>query len=153
LTELRGVLGEPVVALEVDLPLYLPVVGYGLCSDLPPAERRCSGATAVDDVALPSLLSLALGELTLASERDAEVSPPVSANLLRLLGDAAVLPRDLPALAGVTKESVAVGIGLLERHGFAEPGPRRPYRDRIAQLLADPLGALPRHPVVTHRGR
>jgi hypothetical protein len=154
------------------------------------------------------LLGQALTALTIEHERASEASLPISANLLRVI-DSQVAPiRDLPALAGISKEGVAMGTGYLLRRGLARSEPQRairltpagldaledyrhlaasptgaelraalksvvahddaflaglipqdgcwrgerPYLTQTKRLLADPIGALPWHPMVLHRG-
>ena len=72
---------------------------------------------------LPVLLSAALLSWRLEYEQETGLSLPVSANVLRVLTPEPRRLRDLPALAGVAKEAVAVSLGLLERHGYAATGP------------------------------
>ena len=169
------------------------------------------GPTAADDddhAPLVALLGQALTALTLEHEKDAEVSLPTAANLLRLIGDRVLRMRDLPLLSGVSKEAVAMAVNYLLRAHRAEPLPERsialtvtgldaldgyraraarcrnealqhalegvvsqreaiakglvppvgcwrgekPYLAQTQRLLADPLGALPWHPMVLHRG-
>jgi hypothetical protein len=160
------------------------------------------------DVPLPGLLGRALTALTLELERDAAVSMPVAADVLRVIGGDVIRLRDLPALSGLSKEAIAMVTGYLGRAKLAElraprsimltasgRGALDAYRDRAAgpgdgalqaclteilsqrealaeglrpaegcwrgekpylaqtrRVLADPVAALPWHPMVLHRG-
>lgn len=157
---------------------------------------------------LVALLGQLLVALTLEHERQAEVSLPLGANLLRVIDSGVVRVRDLPALTGLSKEGVAMATGYLLRRNFATTEPERairltpdgldaldgyrhsaglqedealraaleavcaqrgalaagltppegcwrgenPYLAQTKRLLTDPIGALPWHPVVLHRG-
>lgn len=59
------------------------------------------------------MLAKVLLALALRYERDAEVSLPIGANVLRVVDDDGARLRDLPRLSGVSKESVAMAIGFL----------------------------------------
>jgi len=163
-----------------------------------------STASAEGDVPLVVLLGRALAGLTLEHERDAMVSAPLGANVLRVAGQLA----DLPLRAGISKEAVAMAANYLVRHDLAEQHPdrtlaltdagraalddyttraafrdddalrsalarlleqgdalsagflpptgcwrgERPYLAQTERLIADPTSALPRHPMVLHRG-
>lgn len=157
---------------------------------------------------LVALLGAALTKLTLEQEREAEVSLPLGANLLRVVDSDTVRLRDLPRLSGISKEAVAMAVSYLQRRGLATSPPERAfnltaegldaldgYRDRCSaadsaelraalnniltqtpalsagltpppacwraqnpylaqtrRLVADPVAALPWHPMVLHRG-
>jgi hypothetical protein len=47
----------------------------------------------------------------------------ISANVLRVLTDAGVRTRDIPALAGVSRESVAMAAGVMRKSGLATEDP------------------------------
>ena len=74
---------------------------------------------------LVAMLGQALTAVTVEWERDAAVSLPLIANVLRVIGDDAVPTRDLPARTGLSKEAVAMATGYLQRTGLAAPGPER----------------------------
>jgi DNA-binding MarR family transcriptional regulator len=95
------------------LPRYLPVVNFGdgMRTHVPDVRRPYETDLSVQ-------LSHALTVLTVEFEAAADVSLPVSANVLRVLDDSGVLVRDLPARSGVSKESIAAALGFLERHGY-----------------------------------
>jgi len=110
---------EPLVGrIEIELPLYLPVLGYGLVSERPAGEPRTpADASALD---LPALLSQVLLDFTLRFERESQLALPIHADVVRLMGEDGVAVRELPRLSGVSKEAIAMAVGFLARHGFAE---------------------------------
>ena len=57
----------------------------------------------------------------------------LAANVLRVLGESEMLLKELPLLAGVSKEAVSVSVGQLERTALAvvEPGPSRGRQVRL----------------------
>ena len=100
---------------------------------------------------LVALLGAALTKLTIEQEQDAEVSLPLGANLLRVIGSDTVRLRDLPRLSGISKEAAAMAVSYLQRRRFANTAPERNlnltpggleawdgYRHRSAQ--ADAVG-------------
>ena len=163
-----------------------------------------------DPAPMVARLAAMLTAVTLEIEAESPVSLPLGANFLRTLEDGPVKTKDLPALAGVSKEAATMGIGFLRRHGLGAesdrqialtatgraalgqfgavvgdhglvgPSPLRDalvavlnqtdalveglrpaeggwradkaYRAQTDRILADPVGALPRQPMVLHRG-
>ena len=78
------------------------------------------GSVAHENPPLVALMGQALTALTLRQEKDAEVSLPIAADFLRVIGSRAVRTRDLPSSAGVSKEAVAMAINFLKARHFAE---------------------------------
>jgi hypothetical protein len=77
---------------------------------------------------LVALLGQVLTAFTLTYELKAEVSLPLGANVLRVMGSDAIRIRDLPGLTGVSKEGIAMAAGYLRRSGLATSGPERTLR-------------------------
>jgi hypothetical protein len=77
---------------------------------------------------LVALLGQALTAFTLAHEREAEVSLPLGANVLRVIASDVVRLRDLPALTGISKEGIAMATGYLRRKRLSAEGPERTVR-------------------------
>jgi hypothetical protein len=121
--ELAGLRASLAALARGDLPDCLPILGYGLFSrgPGPGAGHDASGR----ELPLYTLLSRVLLAFAMAYEADADVSLAISANVLRVLGPAGRPVRDLPPLAGVSKEAISVAAGYLQRHGYAvlEPAP------------------------------
>jgi methyltransferase (TIGR00027 family) len=156
---LRAALGAVAADLDPALPDCLPILGHGLFSrpdrareprEAAPAPAR--PASAADGPAGPSagdepagslplwaLLSRPLLAFALQYERQPGPSLAVSADVLRVLTEPGVLVKDIPALGGVSKESVAMALGWLRASGLAEEGP-------------DPAGSRYRFARLTRRG-
>jgi hypothetical protein len=81
------------------------------------------GSEVEEDPPLVSLMGQALTSLTLGQEKEAEVSLPMGANILRVIGNGVLRKRDIPSLSGVSKEAVAMAINFLEARHMAEPLP------------------------------
>jgi hypothetical protein len=103
-------------ALSTPLPDFLPVVSstHAMELELPSVEARAAS----DDLALVTLLAHALMAYTIDFEDDSPVSLPLSANVLRTLDETGVPVRELPGLAGVSKEAVEVSLTALTRTDF-----------------------------------
>jgi hypothetical protein len=117
-------------AIDTPLPEFLPVVSStnAMALELPSVETRA----ARDDLPLVTLLAHALMAYTIDFEDGSPVSLPLSANVLRVLGESNVPVRELPALAGVSKEAVEVSLTALTRTDYVvvegAPASRRTIR-------------------------
>jgi DNA-binding MarR family transcriptional regulator len=111
---LREALGAVVGRLDVQLPQYLPILGYGLGAEIPHRER----AGASPELPLSALLAQVLLAFTLDFERQSALSIAICANVLRLLGETPVRIRDLPRRSGVSKEAISMAVGFLARNGL-----------------------------------
>jgi hypothetical protein len=100
-------------AIDTPLPEFLPVVSstQAMALELPSVETRAAG----DDLPLVTLLAHALLAYTIDFEASSPVSLPLSANVLRVLDEAGVPARELPALVGISKEAVEVSLTALAR--------------------------------------
>jgi DNA-binding MarR family transcriptional regulator len=132
--QLRDALRGVRVEIDLDLPDFLPVLGYGLWSTIPAATL--GDPRAHDDIHLVGLLAQVLLAFTLEFEREADVSLAISANILRLLELTVVRMRDLPKLSGVSKEAIAMGVGFLEKNGHVVLEPDPDSRARLVRLTA-----------------
>lgn len=121
---LRALLDELVDACDLDLPDSLPILGYGLFSNRfapaprPPEARGKEPANR----SVPALLAKVLLMFALEFERESHVSLAISANILRIAGNRDLRVRDLPRLAGISKEAIAMALGFLTRGGYAVVG-------------------------------
>ena len=121
----------------VDMPNFLPILGYGLRSDLPDQPRHASS-----DRALPALLSKVLLAFAIDFERESELALAICANVLRLATDDGVPVRELPRLAGVSKEAIAIALSFLEKRGYANVEPQSAAsRTKVLKLTAKGLAA------------
>jgi DNA-binding transcriptional ArsR family regulator len=111
---LRGALASIVVRLDPGLPDCMPILGYGLVCP-PPSKAPKPDAIDTEAMALPSLLARVLLAFALEFERESPLSLAISANPLRVLGAEPVRVRDLPALTGVSKESLQMAMGILRK--------------------------------------
>ena len=101
---------------DTPLPEFLPVVSstQAMALELPSGETRAAS----DDLPLVTLLAHALLAYTIDFEEASPVSLPLSANVLRVLDEAGVSVRELPALAGISKEAVEVSLTALARTDY-----------------------------------
>jgi methyltransferase (TIGR00027 family) len=136
--ELRSALGGVVAGLDSGLPDCLPILHYGLFTRLD-QDTAPAADDSVPPAALPlwALFSKPLLAFAVEFEQDREVSLAICANVLRVLPApaGALRPRDIPALSGVSKESIAMALGFLRaRHLVTEePDPSGP-RGKVIRL-------------------
>ena len=131
--DLQDALAGVVARLDPALPDCLPILGHGLRSKFEPAPPRDPRDTADPqdpagrkdpaDLPLWALLSRPLLAFALEYEQAPGPSLAVSANVLRVLTRDGTRTRDLPAQAGISKEAVAMAVGLLAETGLAAEGP------------------------------
>lgn len=124
---LRAALQQLAARLGPYLPDCLPILGYGLYSlgNGPRQDRYRDAASAyeLDDdpdeeasaLALPWLRGRVLLALAIDYERESRISLAIAANLLRVLDERGIAVRDLPQLAGVSKEGLAMATGFTGR--------------------------------------
>lgn len=135
--ELRDAMRSIVENLGTAYPDYLPILGYGLLqepSDL--TARRSTKTVSLFQLDFPILLSKVLLAFALEFERASKISLALSANLLRLTGDDGVRVRDLPQMAGVSKEAVAMALRRAQECAFGEVQQKPRSRMRIFVLSA-----------------
>ena len=127
---LRAALVGVTELLDPLLPDCLPILGYGLFTRREGAGEQDTGRPAAPadsspftDLPLWALLARPLRAF--ADQYEAEPGPSlaISANILRVLTEAGVRTRDIPALGGVSKESVAMAMGALRKLGGVAEGP------------------------------
>jgi hypothetical protein len=107
--QLRKSLESTVNQIDLDLPDCLPILVYGLFSRAP--EHKRTGP--VGDLPLSALLSRPLLAFAIEFERESDLSLAIAANLLRVLDGKGIRRRDLPPITGVSKESIAMAMGIL----------------------------------------
>jgi DNA-binding MarR family transcriptional regulator len=71
------------------------------------------------EAGLCALLARVLLAFAIDFEQDSPVSLMISANLLRVLGAGQVRVRELPQRSGLSKEAIAMGLGILRTRGLA----------------------------------
>ena len=122
LGDLRESLRAVAARLDGGLPDCLPILGHGLRTNGPGRE---SPPEDVSGLGVPALLSRVLLAFATEFERGSVVALAVSANLLRVLDQQGVRARDLPLLAGVSKQAISMATGIARKQGLAlvEPDP------------------------------
>ena len=150
---LRAALAGLVAELDPRLPDCLPILDYPMVSRLDPGAPDGPADDDVASLPLWALLSRALLAFATEFEADSGRSLAISANLLRVLTGGGVRTRDIPALAGVSKEAIAMALGVASKNGLVteEPDPaggrfkvtqltmageraQRAYHDRVAAI-------------------
>ena len=113
--ELREALQAPVRTLCQGYPDYLPILGYELLSKTSDCE---SGEAPIAAYTLPMLLAKILLAFAMEFESSSGRSLAISANALRLIGKDSLRVRDLPRLAGVSKEAIEMLARRIEESGL-----------------------------------
>jgi hypothetical protein len=116
---LRDALGAVVEELDPALPDCMPILGYGLLCKGPDAKLG-RPEPSDEKLTLPALLARVLLAFALEFERDNRLSLAICANVLRVLDEAGVKLRDVPVLSGVSKESIAMAMGILRKWKLTE---------------------------------
>lgn len=124
---LRTALWQVNQSFDVAYPDFLPILGYGLFTrGRGPGDERpmppLSDAPLPADAPLTALLCRLLCGFAYDFERDSAISLAISANLLRTLDVVGVSNRNLPARTGVSKESIAMAMGILQKANLVEIG-------------------------------
>jgi hypothetical protein len=111
--ELRQSLAASLEKVEVELPEYLPIVGSanGFRAEF---EHRDGIAAAPH---LPALLAQVLLAYTFDFERESELSLPLTENFVRVLGRESLEVREIPTIAGVSKEATSMALKSLAKTG------------------------------------
>ena len=146
-TALRDALLAIATDLDPGLPDCLPILGQNLVSrppdpGLPPRPEPAD----LPGLPLSALASRVLLAFALEYEAGPGPSLAVAADLLRVLGPDGIRLRDLPPLAGVSREAVNWAQGISVRGGYAteEPDPAA-SRGQVLHLTAAGLQAQQRY--------
>ena len=123
ITTVRDALQALVTGFGAELPPYLPVVKNQMFAEVVRFPQRPPAIGAGSRADLSVLLSQVLLAFTLDFERESAISLAISANALRVLTGRGTRVRDLPHLAGVSKEALSMAIGVLTRRSCAVAGP------------------------------
>jgi DNA-binding MarR family transcriptional regulator len=117
---LRESLAAILSGIDPGFPDCMPILGYGLFSRVSKLSASRSDAAADGKhIPLSALLSRVLLAFAVEFERQSLLSLAICANLLRVLTETGTRTRDLPLLSGVSKESIAMGMGILRKSGLA----------------------------------
>jgi DNA-binding MarR family transcriptional regulator len=138
--QLRKVLAALISEIDIELPECLPILQYGLFSRLPNPKRRALAGhkgSGRSGLALSVLLSRVLLAFAIEFERESDLSLAICANVLRILDDKTVRLRDLPLLAGVSKEAISMAMGVLQKMRVAVIKPEQTGgRTKVVRLTA-----------------
>jgi DNA-binding MarR family transcriptional regulator len=141
IAELRAALEVVAQKIGADLPECMPILQYALITHGPEKPRTHGEPTPVHQLPLVSLLSRVLTAFALAFDSRSHGSLAIGANVLRVLSERhAVRLRDLPAITGVSKESIASAMGILKKHALAAEVPD-PSAARGKAIKLTPKGA------------
>ncbi|MBD5654825.1 MAG: hypothetical protein IAI50_06545 [Candidatus Eremiobacteraeota bacterium] len=121
--ELRRSLTALAGRFDRELPDYVPVLGYGFAAENYDDERLAERAdNLMSNAYLSALLSQVLLNITIDFERDSPLSLAMCSGVVRLLGEETLRVRDLPRLAGVSKEAIAMALSFLEKGRYVSVG-------------------------------
>ncbi len=124
---LRRALSAIVQQLDPGFPDCLPILGYGLISRPPSPKLPKVENIDVNTLELPALLARVLLAFALEFEHTSPLSLAICANPLRVLGAEPTKVRDLPALTGVSKESLHMAAGILSKAKLISEGKDGPW--------------------------
>jgi DNA-binding MarR family transcriptional regulator len=135
--------------LDQALPDCLPILRYGLFStdkgsradrqDEQSGGHRLAPIPA-QGLGLSTLLARILLTFAIEYEGDSNVSLAIGANVLRVFDEPGVRVRDLPILTGLSRESISMAMGILQKR-------------RLARVEADPAGGRLKVARLTSEGR
>jgi hypothetical protein len=153
---LRGALGAILDGADRALPRHLPVTavqaprapGWWVDAREDPSPAVLDLSALLAQVLL--LFTAAYDEARVAggggAAREGALALPVAANALRVLTPGAAVPvRDLPRLAGVSREQIASSVILLERAGHLVLEPDPAARGKRARLTGAGAAGQDRH--------
>jgi hypothetical protein len=124
-SSLRAALSNVNLGLDLAYPDFMPVLKYGLFTRGrgPGAERSLpplADAPLNTDSLLTALLSRLLCAFAYDFERDSPLSLAIGANLLAALDQSGIRNRDLPQVTGVSRESIAMAMGILKKAALVD---------------------------------
>lgn len=113
--------------IDMEMPQYLPVLGFGMFATTP-INLPNKSSQKLDEIvghSLSVLLVRALMAFTLDFERDSRLSLSlaISANVIRVLSEEPVPIRELPHRTGVSKEAISMSLTYLRGSGHVVVAP------------------------------
>jgi DNA-binding MarR family transcriptional regulator len=120
---LRNALEAIVSQFDFELPDFLPILVYGLFATVnidPKAPAIGETPNVANTLPLPALLAKTLLAITLDFERQWPISLPIFLDTLRILDETGVPQRNLPRLAGVSKEAIGFTMSFLRSQKHIE---------------------------------
>ncbi|HEX4291367.1 MAG TPA: class I SAM-dependent methyltransferase [Trebonia sp.] len=156
--QLRAALAAVAEQLDPQSPDCLPILGYGLFTRRDRGGKNPAAPVAatfpvdrppIGHLPLWALLSRPLRAFAEQYEAGPGPSLAISANVLRVLTDAGVRTRDIPALAGVSRESVAMAAGVMRKSGVMteDPDPAG-GRFKVTRLTATGVALRDEYPAL-----
>jgi DNA-binding MarR family transcriptional regulator len=121
--ELHEALGGVWRQIDRALPDCMPILGYGLVNrvyEVDAAHTAAGEALHLEKLTLVAAVSRVLLAFALEFEEGSMGSLAIGANVLRVLTEEGVAARDLPVLSGVSKESIAMAMGILKKYELVE---------------------------------
>ena len=130
--ELKKALVDLVDRFDIQLPHYFPVLGHldGMRAYLPIEPDSDSP----QKLALPNIMSKVVHRYTLSIEEGSEVSLVHRANVLRILTPDGIPVRQVPQLAGISKEALKMAYGFLMKSGHVVEEPSTSGRGKQLRL-------------------
>ncbi len=110
------------------LPDCMPILRFGLVCRGPKAREERPSEGELAGLALPILLARVLLAFALEYEEDSPLSLAICADLLRVLEPEGTLAYRIPALAGISKAALAMGLGFLEKRGYIQLVSQKPVQ-------------------------
>jgi DNA-binding MarR family transcriptional regulator len=121
--QLRESLIATLDQIDLDLPDCLPILQFGLFNRAAGNFKRRAQTKRDDEItsrlSLSGFLSRVLLAFTIEFESESDLSLAICANVLRVLNEKGVRARELPALSGVSKESISMAMGILQKAKLA----------------------------------
>jgi DNA-binding MarR family transcriptional regulator len=117
---LRAALIAMLRTVPSGLPDCMPILHYSLVCEAPKERGNPAPESGLASLALPVLLARVLLALALEFEQESPVSLAICADILRVLEAEGTLIRRIPALTGVSKESIAMGVGFLGKRSLVQ---------------------------------
>ncbi len=116
--ELRAALREVAAKLgDRDLPDCMPILHHALVTRGPEKGRVHGAPAAVNELPLASLVARVLTAFAIEFDERSRGSLAIGANILRVLDEEhGIALRDMPTVTGVSKESIAMAVGVLKTH-------------------------------------
>lgn len=106
--------------LDLDLPDAMPVLNYADGYRTPQPEGGPRSPADHRPIGTGALLARVLLALTLEVEAKTRLSLPIAACALRLISSEPHLVKELPVLAGITKEAMKPALNYLAKHGYVQ---------------------------------
>lgn len=117
------------------LPDCMPILRFGLACQGPKLREDAPPEGELASLPLPVLLARALLAFALEFEEESPLSLAICADILRVIEPAGTLAYRIPALAGISKEALAMALGFLEKREYIEQVSQKPVqRGRLVLL-------------------